>query len=890
MINLGREIMSYSSYLKPRKETISDDGIEGIIDLANLTSGNTGNIEANPELFFSLTYPTSDLLRVIEEINNRFGTERDTSGLFLFEGLKGSGKSHLLLVYNLFKFPELAQNWLKQNNIECKIPGDITVVINKFTDNPYECLWQLPFNALGKEVEKGKTHPKLDEFERALGDKKIVLLFDELEQGIKVIADPALQAQNIAFLQMISEFSNRSKQVTLFTSIYSDRAEPGETLKRVNPRCTVQFDNSQDKCNVILHRIFENYLTFDSSRIIPVIESYVHLWRKHTSLDEESTKSKFQETYPFSPSLMDVVLNKIPSRGGFQNVRGALSFLGNMVKMTHEINDIITPADASLDDKATLIMLRDLDIGGDLINRARENMEELKPKAPISNKFASNVFLYTVTGFESAKGVTRDSLVTDLLSPTVDINELNHSVINFQKYASYFHTQADRYFFDIEEQPEARVELRSLQYGDDHAIDLISDIMKTEVFRDSSSSVIFSNIEQTQQLLNQLDKSRLRYVLAGRRLAQEERHNIYFGMDMRNLVILLETRDDKFQLFSDKDVLKWAKRVIAAQKLAEGSIKTTQKTEYESIARADQSYIIDRIKKAGMVFVSWEEYGTDVNDDRVELEPIPGDCSKDKTLEALNQNYFPMLTFKEHLEERIEYNKDKLVKEIVEEYKKTPGFPVPVIIGVLLKAIRELCKEGSIGIQHSRGNYCRRNPDLTETEFINAKIIDPFEEQPSICPLCGKSPCICSPKQPVLCPNCGRTPCECAPEPLITCPNCGQEPCICPQKETISLGVPPQTSIGSLRENVAFKLQEYDEAEIIKANYKIFFQRNNIGDLSTLPASLRGNLSGQGDVIVEISITKSGRFSKSQIEQQVESLPSIHDADYSVDLIIEISK
>ena len=102
--------MSYTAYLKPRPETILEDGIEGIIDLANLSSRSSRKIEANPEAFFNLTYPTSDVLKVIGQINTRFASDTNSSGLFLFEGLKGSGKSHLLLlIYNLFKYPEIAR-------------------------------------------------------------------------------------------------------------------------------------------------------------------------------------------------------------------------------------------------------------------------------------------------------------------------------------------------------------------------------------------------------------------------------------------------------------------------------------------------------------------------------------------------------------------------------------------------------------------------------------------------------------------------------------------------------------------------------------------------------------------------------------------------------------
>jgi len=202
--------MGYSAYLKPRQETISEEGIEGIIDLANLKDEFRTKIEARPDNFFQLTYPTSDVKKVLDAINVRFSSSKESSGLFLFEGLKGSGKSHLLLmIYHLFKNHRIALEWLNENALSCKIPQDAVVIINKFTDDPHDSIWNMIFEALGTEAKKSRTHPKLAEFEKALGDRKIILIFDELEQGIKVIGDPALQAQNIAFLQMLSEFSNR---------------------------------------------------------------------------------------------------------------------------------------------------------------------------------------------------------------------------------------------------------------------------------------------------------------------------------------------------------------------------------------------------------------------------------------------------------------------------------------------------------------------------------------------------------------------------------------------------------------------------------------------------------------------------------------------------------
>ena len=74
--------MGYSAYLKPRQEAISEEGIEGIIDLANLKDESKTKIEARPDDFFQLTYPTTDAIKVLDEINVRFSSSKESSELF----------------------------------------------------------------------------------------------------------------------------------------------------------------------------------------------------------------------------------------------------------------------------------------------------------------------------------------------------------------------------------------------------------------------------------------------------------------------------------------------------------------------------------------------------------------------------------------------------------------------------------------------------------------------------------------------------------------------------------------------------------------------------------------------------------------------------------------
>lgn len=886
--------MSFADFLRPRKEIISEEGIEGIIDLANLSDPTQTKIETKPADFFELTYATSDIRRVIERLDQRFHKTNDVPGTFLFEGLKGSGKSHLLLlIYNLFRHPEVAKSWLKENNLKCALPSESVVIVNKFTDSSTYSIWQSIFSQLGYDYQGKTPIPHESDIKKAIGSRYIILIFDELEQGIRVIDKPALRDQNIAFLQMVSEFSNRSKQVTLFASVYSEREEPASTLKRVNP-VRVQFSDSlyEDKNNVVLHRLFENAADYDRDSIAPTVESYVGLWQRHTDLEAEDLKQKFLITYPFTPFVMDIFLKKIPAHGGFQNVRGILGFLANLVKLTHKTKDIITSADASLLDRETTTRLSDLDVSGDLIRRAKENLEELS-EYNYAGDVASSVLLSTLASTGSSVGIDRDSLVREMLTPDRDINHLEQTLTAFQKYASYFHfsAQEHRYFFDLEENAEAKVEFASLKVGDELARQKLAKIYQEDVFREASSSVVLTEIDQVKEQLGQLDKKRLRYVLTTRRLGKEERHKIYFGLDHRNLIILLEPKDDKFQLYRNKDLLKWSKRCIAAENLTEGTNDSSKRSEYGRIQRADNNQITDSIKKAGLVFVRWEKYGESVADDIIELEPISGDCSKDKVLDALNQDYFPVMVIQEHLESRIPEIKDHLVKEIDAEYRATLGFPVPPMASSVAKAIRELCNDEHIGIQHVRGNFCGENPQLSETEMFDAKITAPFEKpiEPQLCPKCGQYPCVCEPAPHEPCERCGQYPCVCE-KPQEKCPRCGQVICVCDKVETKKLRIPPQSNPTTLRQETAFRLQNEGEFRATKITYKVYLDKSNIGDISILPASLRGSLSGPGDVVAEISITKSGEFTKSQIEQQIESLPNLSEADYSVDLELKIIK
>jgi hypothetical protein len=94
---------------------------------------------------------------------------------------------------------------------------------------------------------------------------------------------------------------------------------------------------------------------------------------------------------------------------------------------------------------------------------------------------------------------------------------------------------------------------------------------------------------------------------------------------------------------------------------------------------------------------------------------------------------------------------------------------------------------------------------------------------------------------------------------------------------------PDKLSPAELRQELAVRLAQHVTAEVEEAIFKIFLNEES-GDLTTFPAGLRGGLSGPGRLMAEIEIRRQGPFTKAQIEQMAESLPSISQAHYQATL------
>ncbi|NLF40196.1 hypothetical protein GX586_12180 [bacterium] len=857
--------MSFCDILKPRKDVLTTVGVSSIVDIENLRDKGKRRLEAKPQEFLELTFAGSDVQHVLKHLHERFTCGHPTAGLFLFEGHKGSGKSHLLLlVHHLATNRDAARAWLSAHKLECDLPSDVVVITHKYTDFPLDALWTLVWQECGAPPHPNDAPPNLDEFRGVVAGKHVFLILDELERGIQGIADQARRTQNLNFLQMITEEASRcdNATVTVFASVYDALTEPGATLKRV-PRIDVRFSDPADRMQIVRHRLFENAATCDQRSIERVVASFQNYWRAKGLSTSDEYGRQVAAAYPFTPELIDHIQEH--ARNQFQGTRGALGFLGALVRYCAKSRVLMTTADAALSQRDIVSMLSDLDPGQRLTACAISDLDGLRDQ-PFAERIVASILLATLAAAGKTRGQNKDTLARQVLQPGDDINEFDAALHAFHRLGAYFHEQEGVYYFDPEEKPYAKVEYKSLGVSASAALDKAFELWSAEVFGDRDA-VIFRDGDQAKAAVKLLDARRVRFVLAPRRLRPEERRELYHGLSNRNLVVLLEPNAKDFDACANRDILKWAQNLIAALELQTTTNSPDRKRQFARIALENKDSITGTFKKAGLVFAAIHRFGQSPADDEVELEPLGGVSSHREAREKIQQQFYPVQLFEEHLRERLPALRGRRVKSIEQEYRETLGFPVPLFDTALRDALFNLCRQKTIGIRHERDEACGRKPSLSDAELSEATIDDPFQD-----PKLAQAPDLPLPPAGPTVPEAPDGNDDDEPGSATPLPPGLQH-----------LTTPSARSVGELRQHVAVKLAGAGNPRIPKVTFCIVWERSN-ADLGSLPQGLRGTLSSLGDITVDLVITKRGEFSKADVERLAESLPSYPDADYRAEM------
>lgn len=852
------------------------ESLDGVIDLERLRSGTPDSLERNARRFFELTYLSEDLHMVLRGLIRRF--KEGGPGTILAQSVKGLGKSHtLLLGYHLFASPDESKAWTAKAGYEWTPPTDTEIIVHKFTDQsmPHDALWLLIGARLGVKWSTTRP-PDLDDFRTGIKKKHLVLILDELERGIQNIADSARRSQNLSFLQMMSEEAARDNRVTLFAAIYDGNVEPGATLKRTQ-RIELHFRKADDRASIVRHRLFKDADSYDKDSARALIQSYINTWRRFGLEVPDGYSNRMETAFPFLPDLIELVFERITESGGFQGTRSALGLLGSMLDATAEGAYLMTAAHCRITDDQCANRLLDLDPTGTLVNAALSNYRDLASQ-PYADAIASSVLLSSLVPGGRA-GLSDDELIRHVVKPGDDPNQFHSGVEAFKKFGTRFHEREGRFIFDLEENEYAKVELDALKFNDDVARDQIIQIWLREVFRDTHQSVIYIDSENVRFALEGFSAHGQRYVLAPRRLSQEERFALYHGLTLRNQVLLLEPRDGRVNHLTNPDLLALAKRLKAARQLAGTSTNAERRTKFEKIAGDQMTQIQRNLKSAGLVYVRVERWGDQPAQAQFEDENLGQAASKEEVLNYLRAQVYPPSLIEEHIRKDLQSLSGQRVDQVDRAYRNTLGFPVPLTIDMVTTALRALVADRNriLGLQHPKGNFCGERVVLTDSELGLAVLTQPW-------PVTTDRS---APEVPLVTPAAANTD---EGVKLSTDEDDSMSPheISAPTVMVEERGTPHCLSLGELRQQAAARLIDLEEPVIRSARFTVFADYRG-QDLSGAPAAYRGALSGPGDLDVQLDITLRGPMSKMELEQHCERLPNLSGANYSVRFSVEVA-
>lgn len=349
------------------------------------------SIYTDPCLFFKeATYPTDGMIMVLSEVFGRIQGDHNVPAIHRLETAFGGGKTHTLIActHIAHKGQELSE--YTENIIDSSIlppPGEISAVgiagdeipvhKPKGTDLiPYtlwgEIAYQIGGESLYLLVEdevNSIAAPGKNYFEAVLKGRKVLIMLDELAQYAARLAaaQPNGGDQLAAFLMSLHGYARSNPGIAIVLTLASTKnafanqtRRLAELIGQVTGKKVFEDDalgigddalqgissvvardatavvpvQAAEISQVLSKRLFSR---IDKEAAKHIVDKYVSLYERNMSeLPQIATYADFRERmishYPFHPTFIDFLNNKLSTSEDFQGTRGVLRVLSLCIR------------------------------------------------------------------------------------------------------------------------------------------------------------------------------------------------------------------------------------------------------------------------------------------------------------------------------------------------------------------------------------------------------------------------------------------------------------------------------------------------------------------------------------------------------------------------------
>jgi len=498
-------------------------------DLFAVDTGHASEGYASPTNFFSMTFLTEGLRRVLTSAAQRLADSGGDPVIGLQTSF-GGGKTHTMLaIFHLAKHLQEGRDPCALAGLEPvlekagigKMPKPKLAVFVGSADGPDVSLkidkgprvhtvwgylaWRLAGDkglALVAEAEAARTSPgsrAMVEVFKLAGPS--VILLDELTMYARQLDDDRFEAF-LSFIQSLTEAAKMVPGILLIGSLPESGAEAGgarglaalQRLEKVFGRVQSPWlpASGDETYEIIRRRLFQPLDAEGEKSRDETVKAFHDLYRKNPAeFPPETKEARYLEllrlSYPIHPELFDRLSKDWASLPNFQRTRGVLRFMANVIGVLWQAqvrDPMITPARVPvahervrasvlypLDPAFGAVVDREVDGDGSLPNRMEANPTRRISQLRAATRSARAVFLCSapLVGQPNA-GVTGQGLRLACAEPGDQLAIFGEALRELTERATYLYEEGGRYWFSTQPTLNRLADDRAKAFAD-HDVD-----------------------------------------------------------------------------------------------------------------------------------------------------------------------------------------------------------------------------------------------------------------------------------------------------------------------------------------------------------------------------------------------------------------------------------
>ena len=448
-----------------RSDVISADFSKAkfAVELHEFLDGTADRTYQDPRTFFDNTFLTDQMKLLVRGTMARLDKGGGQPVTVIDTGF-GGGKTHsLLLLHHILNNPDIGLEFVRDRGVAADVGIDtipqariVEIDCRKITKNT---LWGEIAHRLGRYAEfedmDVRREPPTDITKmKRLFDGPVLVMLDELPHylfkvdGIKVGAKTLSELTVLYIMELISAVASTQRACLILTltenqNLYEAYSEDirgkvarrmsdfrvddlvGSLTEAISRQADVMTPVNPDQIyNVVKARLVERV---DEESKRSTIQEYADYYEKH-GMDVGDMLEKMEKSYPFHPSLIDVLHDRVSTIGKFNQTRGMLRLLARIVRQVVEEKPackMIGTSEVRFDNadiKDELTVRLDLNLGTvmdvDCVTHAKES--DRTKSVSVVGPIAATTMLFSLHGHTKKSGIRRGDVKAAVGQPGLD--------------------------------------------------------------------------------------------------------------------------------------------------------------------------------------------------------------------------------------------------------------------------------------------------------------------------------------------------------------------------------------------------------------------------------------------------------------------------------------